>query len=42
MTIRYIQPVAPNSTEGLVARVYPLINDNYYFPSATIKIPVSI
>ncbi len=29
MTIRYIQPVAPNSTEGLVARVYPQIKKEF-------------
>ena len=29
MAIRYIQPVAPNSTEGLVARVYPQIKKEF-------------
>ena len=29
MPIRYIQPVAPNSTEGLVARVYPQIKKEF-------------
>lgn len=29
MTIRYIQPVAPNSTEGIVARVYPQIKKEF-------------
>ncbi len=27
--IKYIQPVAPNSAEGLVARVYPQIKDDF-------------
>ena len=29
MAIRYIQPVALNSTEGLVARVYPQIKKEF-------------
>lgn len=29
MAIRYVQPVAPNSTEGLVARVYPQIKKEF-------------
>jgi AhpD family alkylhydroperoxidase len=29
MAIRYIQPVAPNSTQGLVARVYPQIKKEF-------------
>jgi len=29
MAIKYIQPVAPNSTEGLVARVYPQIKKEF-------------
>jgi AhpD family alkylhydroperoxidase len=29
MAIRYIQPVAPNSAEGLAARVYPQIKKEF-------------
>jgi len=29
MAIRYIQPVAPNSTEGLVAIIYPQIKNEF-------------
>jgi len=29
MAIKYIQPVAPNYTQGLVARVYPQIKKEF-------------